>query len=56
MRVRSAFNEDFAPEPAAFTRYAIYAFIGLADVFVLFIVSISVEARIRNQAYAPEWR
>lgn len=44
------------PEPAAFTRYAIYAFIGLAGVFALFLVSIQVESNIRNRAYAPEWR
>jgi hypothetical protein len=44
------------PEPSAFTRYAIYAFIGLAAVFGLFLVSIQVESRIRNREYAPEWR
>ena len=44
------------PEPSAFTRYAIYAFIGLAAVFGLFLVSIRIESRIRNRAYAPEWR
>ena len=44
------------PQPGALTRYAIYAFIGLTDVFTLFLVSIQVESRIRNRAYAPEWR
>jgi hypothetical protein len=44
------------PEPSAFTRYAIYASIGLLEVFSLFIISLSVERRIRNRHYAPEWR
>ena len=44
------------PEPGAFMRYAIYAGIGLIEVFALFTVSLKVEERIRNRAYAPEWR
>jgi hypothetical protein len=44
------------PEPAAFTRYAIYAFIGLFEVFVVFTMSLRVEERLRNRDYAPEWR
>jgi hypothetical protein len=44
------------PDPSAFTRFAIYAGIALADVFLLFLLSLSVEARLRNRAYAPEWR
>jgi hypothetical protein len=44
------------PEPAPFTRYAIYAFIGLFEVFVVFWTSLRVEERIRNRDYAPEWR
>lgn len=44
------------PEPAAFTRYAIYAFIGLIQVFIVFTLSIRVEERIRRRDYAPEWR
>jgi hypothetical protein len=44
------------PEPSAFTRYAIYAFIGLFEVFGVFAWSLRVEARIRNRNYAPEWR
>jgi hypothetical protein len=44
------------PEPAAFTRYAIYAFIALVEVFVLFSLSLRVEERARNRDYAPEWR
>jgi hypothetical protein len=44
------------PEPAAFTRYAIYAFIGLFEVFGVFAWSLRVERKIRNRMYAPEWR
>ena len=44
------------PVPSAFTRFAIYAFIGLVEVFALFMVSLRVDDRIRRQAYAPEWR
>jgi hypothetical protein len=44
------------PEPSAFTRFAIYAFIGLLEVFMIFTLSLRVEERIRRQGYAPEWR
>jgi hypothetical protein len=44
------------PEPSAFTRYAIYAFIGLFEVFAVFMTSLRVERMIRDQRYAPEWR
>jgi hypothetical protein len=44
------------PEPAAFTRFAIYAFIGLLQVFTVFTLSLRVEERIRRRDYAPEWR
>jgi hypothetical protein len=44
------------PEPAAFTRFAIYAFIGLVQVFVVFTLSLRVEERVRRRDYAPEWR
>ena len=44
------------PTPSAFTRFAIYAFIGLAQVIALFTISISVETKHRRRAYAPEWR
>ena len=44
------------PTPSAFTRYAIYAALGLAEVVALFFVSLSVEKRIRERDYAPEWR
>jgi hypothetical protein len=44
------------PNPSAFMRYAIYAFIGLVEVFALFMVSLKVEEKIRRRGYAPEWR
>jgi hypothetical protein len=44
------------PTPSAFARYAIYASIGLAEVVALFFVSLSVERRIRERDYSPEWR
>ena len=40
----------------SFTRYAIYAFIGLAEVIVLFLISIAAEQRMRDRDVAPEWR
>lgn len=44
------------PTPSAFTRFAIYAFIALADVIALFTISVSVESSRRRRHYAPEWR
>ncbi len=44
------------PEPSAFTRFAIYAFIGLIEVFALFALSLLVEERVRRRDYAPEWQ
>ena len=44
------------PEPSAFTRFAIYASIGLAEIFALFALSLTVERRRRRRDYAPEWR
>ena len=44
------------PEPAAFTRFAIYAFIGLIEVFMVFMLGLRVEERARRRGYAPEWR
>jgi hypothetical protein len=51
-------DQGFAcwPEPSAFTRYAIYSFIALFEVMVLFSLSLTVETRIRRRGYAPEWR
>lgn len=45
---------SFRPEP--FTRFCIYAFIGMAQVGALFGVSGAVEQRIENAAFAKEWR
>ena len=44
------------PNPSAFTRYAIYAFIGLVEVFAVFAWSLRAERIARNRRYAPEWR
>ena len=44
------------PEPSAFTRFAIYAFIALLEVFAVFTLSLRVEERARRRGYAPEWR
>jgi hypothetical protein len=44
------------PTPSAFTRFAVYAFIGLIEVFILFFLSLRVEERVRRRGYAPEWR
>jgi hypothetical protein len=37
-------------------RYAVYAFIGLIEVFVLFMWGLRVDRQVRNRGYAPEWR
>ena len=44
------------PEPSAFTRFAIYAFIALIEVFALFTLSIVVDERRRRGGYAREWQ
>ena len=44
------------PDPSAFTRFAIYAGIGLMEVFALFTLSLKVEENMRRRHYAPEWR
>ena len=44
------------PNPSAFARYAIYAFIALFEVMALFSLSLKVENKIRRRGYAPEWR
>jgi hypothetical protein len=44
------------PNPSAFARYAIYAFIALLEVMMLFSLSLRVETKIRRRGYAPEWR
>jgi hypothetical protein len=44
------------PSPSEFTRFAVYAFIGLGEVFALFSLSLVFEKRLRDRDYAPEWR
>jgi hypothetical protein len=44
------------PTPAPFTRFAIYAFIALAQVIALFLISLSVETHLRRKGYAAQWR
>jgi hypothetical protein len=44
------------PQPSAFARYAVYAFISLVQVIALFLASLKVETRVRRRGYAPEWR
>jgi len=44
------------PDPSAFTRYAIYAFIALIQVMGLFSFSLKVEHKMRRRGYDPEWR
>ena len=44
------------PEPSAFARYAVYASIGMIEVFALFLLSLKVEESTRRRDYAPEWR
>jgi hypothetical protein len=56
---RACFDAGYAacfPDPPPFMRYAIYASIGLAETLALFLVSLTVERRLRERAYAPEWR
>jgi hypothetical protein len=44
------------PQPAEFTRFALYAFIALLEVFALFFMSLKMEERRRRRDYAPEWQ
>jgi len=44
------------PSPDAFTRFGIYCFIGMAQVFVLFILSQVVEGRRREGEFDLAWR
>jgi hypothetical protein len=41
------------PDPSAFTRYAIYAFIALVEAMALFSLSLKVETRLRRRGYDP---
>ena len=60
--VKRPYRSPIAPQhrwseiQRAFTRFAIYAFIGLTEVIALFSLSIVVEDRARRRHYAPEWR
>ena len=42
-------------QPSPFERFAVYAFVALAEVFALFAWSLRFERRQRAR-YAPEWR
>jgi hypothetical protein len=44
------------PEPSPFTRFAVYAFIALVQVILLFMFSLRVDEKARRRGYAPEWR
>jgi hypothetical protein len=44
------------PHPEAFTRFAVYAFLAMFEVIVLFTVSLSVDERRRRRGYDPQWR
>ena len=56
--IMSCFDQGMVcfPQPPAFTRYAIYASIALAEVIVLFMLSLRVEHRLRRRGYDPQWR
>jgi hypothetical protein len=56
--IMSCFDQGMVcfPDPPAFTRYAIYGFIALAEVIALFLLSLNVERRLRRRGYDPEWR
>ena len=56
--VRSCLDQGFVcwPVPSVFTRCAIYAFIALGEIFVLFTVGLLVGERVRRRDYSPEWR
>jgi hypothetical protein len=49
-------GEPCFAHPSEFTRFAIYAFIGLAEVFALFTLSLRAERKQRDRDYSPEWR
>lgn len=44
------------PHPDAFTRFAVYAFIALFEVILLFLYSLRVERKMRRRGYDPQWR
>lgn len=53
--LEAGLTDCFSPG-GSFARFAIYAFIGLAEVIALFLISLNVEKRVRNRDVAPEWR
>jgi hypothetical protein len=44
------------PDPAPFSRFAIYASIALVQVILLFSLSLKVDEKVRRRGYSPEWR
>jgi hypothetical protein len=44
------------PQPSAFTRFAVYAFIALIEVFALFWLGLFIEERVRRRSYSREWQ
>ena len=44
------------PQPSAFMRFAVYAFMGLVEVFALFTISLKFEERVRRRDYSSEWQ
>ena len=44
------------PDPSAFMRFALFASIGMVEVFAIFLISTAVDHRMRRRRYAPEWR
>ena len=44
------------PAPPAFTRFAIYASLGMLEVFALFYLSLRVDEHRRRRGYSAEWR
>ena len=49
-------REVCSPEPGPFARFALYAFIALFQVIVLFSLSLKVDEKMRRRGYAPQWR
>ena len=45
-----------SPEPSPFARFAVYSFIALFQVIVLFSLSLKVDEKMRRRGYSPEWR
>ena len=56
--IMSCFEQGMVcfPHPPAFTRYAIYGFLALGEVIALFMLSLTVERRLRRRGYDPQWR